>query len=730
MCTVDLGEARRLFNLGFKLCKLLPKSKRPEGIGWNLQQASTFDERSTGYGIMLASNDLCSVDPDNAEFARRMLAVFGFNLEDLLNAGVRSVSTRPDSGGRAMFRTAAGLRWRKFSFKGVGTVLELRAHSANLQDVIPGLVYSDKSGELRTQRYLNCKRIDDAPELPADFLAWWERLSSDLEFLRDQQRRAGDALGLAPQLAISGGGDGKSLAFKSAMRESFNAVNTVAEILLRHGYEQSTEGRFSPPTATGKPGVRPIPGRDDLWQSDHASDPLFGTFDAWTAYVVLDHDGDQAAAETAAVPVRNQRITAEFDYCEDVSDLLGEDPVPIALPLPHFTREGDSGKIKATKANTIVACGRPDLCRQQLRYDSFRDEIMLATPGSDDWRAFKDTDYTALCLVLEKGDQGFKNIPKELIRDAVAYSAEQHTFDSARHWLDLQRWDGKPRVERFLIDCFGAEDTAYVRAVARYFWTALAGRVLKPGIKADMVPVAVGKQGAMKSSAVAAIVPAPDFFMELDIGAKDDDLARLMRGKLVIELGELRGLRAKEVEHVKAFITRTHEKWIPKWKEMSTSYARRCLFFGTTNKSEFLADDTGHRRWLPFTVVSNCNPDGVVRDRGQLWAEARELFKANGIEWQAAERLAIGEHDKFVVRDPWEEIIERWLTTPCDMTGAVPGDAPFTAVQALREGVNMVERDIRQADKDRMSRVLRELGWSPSKKRVNGKQARIYERAE
>lgn len=414
----------------------------------------------------------------------------------------------------------------------------------------------------------------------------------------------------------------------------------------------------------------------------------------------------------------------------DYEDCSPPITTPALLPLPAFARDQDGGKIKATKANAIEACKRSDICGKQLRYDSFRDEIMLAPPGTDDWRAFKDTDYTALCLVLETGDQGFKNIPKELIRDAVAYSAEQYTFDSARHWLDLQQWDNVPRVERFLINCFGAEDTAYVRAVARYFWTALAGRVIEPGIKADMVPVAFGRQGSMKSSAVAQIVPAEDFFMELDISAKDDDLARLMRGKLVIELGELRGLRKKDVEHIKAFITRTHEKWIPKWKEMSTSYARRCLFFGTTNRSDFLVDDTGHRRWLPFTVAKECDPDAVKRDRGQLWAEARELFNANGVEWQAAERLADGEHEKFVVRDPWEEIIERWLTTPDTLTGKAPGDAPFTAVQALREGVTMIECNIKQADKDRMSRVLRELGYSTSKKRINGKQARIYERGE
>lgn len=393
-------------------------------------------------------------------------------------------------------------------------------------------------------------------------------------------------------------------------------------------------------------------------------------------------------------------------------------------PLPVFKRT-NAGAILPSRENVVLALQRSDVCGYQLRHDVFRDEIMLATPGTDDWRAFRDPDYTELCITLERG--GFKDIPKERIRDAVAYVAESKPFDSAGHWLGMQVWDGVPRVERFLIDYFGADDTPYTRAVGLYFWTALAGRVLQPGIKADMVPVAVGAQGSMKSSTVAAIVPAPDFFLELDLSSKDDDLARLMRGKLVIELGELKGLRAREQEHLKSFITRTHESWVPKFREMAVSYARRGVFFGTTNKDEFLADDTGHRRWLPFNA-GTCDPSAAARDRDQLWAEARELFSTGGVQWHAAEQLARGEHDKFVVRDAWEEIVERWLDTDDELAGGKPADSPFTAVDALLHAVRMDGRSIGQAAKDRMARVLKELGYSQTRAYIDGKRVRAYVR--
>lgn len=409
----------------------------------------------------------------------------------------------------------------------------------------------------------------------------------------------------------------------------------------------------------------------------------------------------------------------------DEFDVVAE-PAPGEPPaLPTFERDQASGKPKATKENITRALSRPDLCGHQLRWDTFRDEMMIAPAGRDEWRPFKDTDYHELCLQLERGAQGFKNIAKDKIRDAVAYVAEGNVFDSAQHWLALQEWDGKPRIESFLPAYFGAEDSPYTRAVGLYFWTALAGRVLEPGIKADMVPAAVGPQGAMKSSTVAAIVPAPDFFLELDLGSKDDDLARLMRGKLVIELGELKGLGVKAMEHVKAFITRQHEEWVPKFKEMNHRYARRGVFFATTNQDEFLTDETGNRRWLPFKA-GRCNPDGVKADRGQLWAEAREVFKSRGVVWQDAERLGRNEHDAYIVRDAWEQIIRAWLDTPDHLSGQAPSARDFVKTcEVLTEALQFSARNITRREEMRVGAVLRKLGYVRERRQIDG-GARAY----
>ena len=256
-------------------------------------------------------------------------------------------------------------------------------------------------------------------------------------------------------------------------------------------------------------------------------------------------------------------------------------------------------------------------------------------------------------------------------------------------------------------------------------WTALAGRILKPGIKADMVPVLIGAQGARKSTAVAALVPSSDFFAAIDLGSPDADLARIMRSKLVIELDELRGLAGRESESIKSFITRPIDEWTPKYIEYATKYPRRSVFFGTSNKDDILADETGNRRWLPFRV-GMCDVDGINRDRDQLWAEARSLYAANGVMFAAAERLAEAEHAAFVVHDEWDSAIAKWLNL-IEFDGTTPQNREFlTGSEILTAALNLPTAQHSPHQSARVKRSMHRLGYRSVNKRVSGQQLRVF----
>lgn len=404
-------------------------------------------------------------------------------------------------------------------------------------------------------------------------------------------------------------------------------------------------------------------------------------------------------------------VAGEFDVVEHKGDA---EPAP----LPRFKRDRQ-GRIESTIDNAVMAVRRPDVCGVEIRFDRFRDEIVFSVPGRGEWQKFLDPDYSRLRINLERG--GFKSVGRELIRDAVLLVAVENGFDTAIEWLAGLQWDGVPRVEGFLANYFGAEAGAYTSAVSRYMWSALAGRVMQPGAKADMVPVLVGEQGIRKSTGVAAIAPAVEHFVEVRLDKRDEDAARELRGKLIGELGELRGLMSRDSEDIKQWIAKTHEEWVPKYQEFSVKVPRRLLFIGTTNRDEFLVDDTGNRRWLPVRVTA-VDSDAIVRDRLQLWAEGRVMFERDGIEFREAEELARDVHDEHMVKDAWLDVVRDWLDDEDPLTGDKPLTRKFLRVhEVLDEALHIDIRNVQRREELRVAAILRTLGYSRKKVKIHGK---------
>jgi len=360
----------------------------------------------------------------------------------------------------------------------------------------------------------------------------------------------------------------------------------------------------------------------------------------------------------------------------------------------------EDGTARVSKANMMMALSRPSDCGMKIRYDQFIGNIVWSKPNSDEWTVLNDITLYNLASTLESPPALFANIPTSILSQAISSFSDCNQIDSMVNWINNLEWDGVPRVEMFLSSYLSCANTPYARAVSRYIWTGLAGRILEGGSKLDMVPVLVGSQGSGKSQIVKSIAPNPNYYTEIPLKVKDEDLSRLMRGKVIGELPELSGMRDRDVESIKAFITRTHERWIPKYCEYETTYARRLLLIGTTNEDEILNDATGARRWLPIQV-GQCYPKQLVIDRNQLWAEATVLFLQAGIDWQEAERLAPVQHQKFRDTDVWEEPVEAWLKN---------GNRRITMGEALECGVKITTDKQTKALQNRMGKVLVSLG--------------------
>lgn len=324
-----------------------------------------------------------------------------------------------------------------------------------------------------------------------------------------------------------------------------------------------------------------------------------------------------------APPISEAVVTLSNEEIESQNQSLKEER-HWTQDLEHAGPKGN-GPYKSTIENVVLILENaisPKLIERNTF--SVRDTFGVKTPWGSKKNALVNDDDEAQIKLWLGQEWGFEP-PKDVIRDALTVIACKNSFDPVRNWLDTLEWDKKPRLNVWLKKYFQAQgNDEYLNQVFTKWLVAMVLRIYQPGAKFDWMPIFEGAQGIGKSSFGRMLV-GDKYFSDSVNNLADKDSVLGLQGMWVIELGELSQFRKNELETIKAFLTRTVDKIRPPYGRRVVESARRCVFFGTTNKDKYLKDDTGNRRFKPV-VVGNLNFKALKRDRDQLFAEARHLL--------------------------------------------------------------------------------------------------------
>jgi predicted P-loop ATPase len=465
-----------------------------------------------------------------------------------------------------------------------------------------------------------------------------------------------------------------------------------------------------------------------------------GAEDLWVKYASRAQNADEG-----------QKLRSEFDRCRKATDPF--EPVTVGTLLHHAHQHGanfdkwkqmfrdyyKNGGPKPSLANAVIALRALGI---EARHDLFHHRVNVKYRGQAhtirDGLLTDDTVSGARSLInntyeIDCGDANTLAAIKEV--------ASENAYDPVLDMLDdcQGKWDGKNRLDTWVIDYLGCEDTPLNRAIGRKVLVAACRRARVPGCKFDTITVLEGVEGTNKSTAIRVLAGDENFSDQSIIGASDKEVQEQLDGIWMHENADLAGMKRAEIEQVKAFASRQVDRARPAYGRVREDRPRRSVEWGTTNNDEYLLSQTGNRRFWPLKT-GKIDLDALVRDREQLLGEAAS-YEASGESitldpslWGSAQQA----QEQRRVADPWEDIVANMPTSIRDGYASVPvtiihncgdGFERVASADVLSHVLGIPKAQQTSVHGQRLARVMERVGWNRNqggRVTINGVPVRGY----
>lgn len=426
------------------------------------------------------------------------------------------------------------------------------------------------------------------------------------------------------------------------------SVTEAMEKFIPGMYEETaTAGRYTY-TGGSTVGGAVVYDGDKFLFSHHATDPCSGqlvnAFDLIRLHMYGDRDADAKettpnnklpsflAMEKLALSdnaVSARIATERHEKAQEAfAAMPGADGLDLSFEdldwMKKLSVDG-SGNYQKSINNLILILQNDPLIKGKIVTDEFAGcgLVLGATPWDprEEKRRWRDTDDNGALWYMET----YYGIgSRDKLDAALSIVGSQNTINDVKKYLSDLEWDGVKRLDTLLPDYLGAEDTPYTRAIMRKSLCAAVARALGNGVKYDYMPIITGAQGIGKSTFLSVL--GGDWFCDSLTTFEGKEAAEVIQGQWIIEVGELTAFSRQETNAIKQFLSKKDDVYRAAYGRRTERHVRRCVFFGTSNDSEFLKDATGNRRFWP--VDAGLYPtkksvwEDLPKERDQIWAEA------------------------------------------------------------------------------------------------------------
>jgi predicted P-loop ATPase len=353
---------------------------------------------------------------------------------------------------------------------------------------------------------------------------------------------------------------------------------------------------------------------------------------------------------------------------------------------------------------------------------------------SGKWRWYEDRDAKNILIELRLGGIEIGEKELENLIGSKFISEDYHPFEDFL-FKKCPKWDEKTDwIELFLKQIILVDESereTLVRFFRKWF-TGLVVNLIVDEKANQQCFVIIGRQGIFKTTWLHSIIPVHlrmDYLYSGQFDFENKDHKKYCAFKMMIDLDELQGFTKADHNSLKSVLTDPKVELRLPYAKHDTKAWRRASFCGSSNNAQFLSDETGSRRFLPFNI------ENIKIDRGfpieNMYAQALALYK-NGFQYffdQKDEAEVQKRNEDFHDVSIEEELIITMLKKPTekeldDESKGFPNPITFMTTShvniylaAASNKINMNE-----TTKKRIGTILVKRGFKKTTRYVNKRE--------
>jgi predicted P-loop ATPase len=309
---------------------------------------------------------------------------------------------------------------------------------------------------------------------------------------------------------------------------------------------------------------------------------------------------------------------------------------------------------------------------------------------------------------------------REDLQDILMELAEENAYSPIEEYLQsLPQPENTAILNNLSERYFDASLPIYETFLRRTLISAVA-RALSPGCKVDTALILQGDQGFQKSAFFKVL--AGGIYFDDSLGAVSDKDERLkLHRAWFIEWAELETVFSrKDVSATKAFLSSSVDALRPPYHRDIEDFPRASIICGSTNKNEFLSDETGNRRFWVIPVKKKVDVALLTQERDAIWAAAVLAYKSGEQWWLTPEEDALlaQANQGWQATDVWETAILNHLDNK----------STCSIGELLEKAIGLELAKQSKSEQMRVSNILRRNGWERSRKRIGNKRERFWEK--